>query len=106
MDNIVGGMMNLILGMAASSLAGYLTAKLKENRALKSGMQAMLRDRMIQSYTHFSEDKGWMPIYAKESFEACYASYHNLGANGVMDGIHEKVRALPESPPKEEARYG
>lgn len=103
MDGIVGNIVTLIMSMAASALAGYLGAKLKENRALKSGMQAMLRDRMIQSYTHFSEDKGWMPIYAKEAFEACYASYHNLGANGVMDGIHEKVRALPECPPREAA---
>lgn len=103
MENIFGNFVTLIMSMAASALAGYLGAKLKENRALKSGMQAMLRDRMIQSYTHFSEDKGWMPIYAKEAFEACYASYHNLGANGVMDGIHEKVRALPECPPREAA---
>lgn len=28
-----------------------------------------------------------------------YTKYHSLGKNGVMDGIHEKVMALPEEKP-------
>lgn len=80
-----------------SAVVGYAVAIYRENKALKTGMQAMLRDRMIQAYNHYHEDKGYMPIYAKESFAACYDSYHTLGENGVMDGIYQKVMHLPTS---------
>lgn len=67
----------------------------KENEAVKAGVQALLRDRMIQAYNHYYVDKGYMPIYAKESFENIYNAYHDLGKNGVMDDIDEKVMSLP-----------
>lgn len=86
-----------ILGILLSAITGYAVAIYRENKALKSGMQAMLRDRMIQAYNHYHEDKGYMPIYAKESFAACYDSYHALGENGVMDAIYQKVIHLPTS---------
>lgn len=62
--------------------------------ALKLGLQAMLRSQMINDYNYWS-DKGYAPIYARESFENCWQQYHSLGANGVMDDIHEKFMALP-----------
>ena len=71
-----------------------LRAKKRENDALKEGMQALLRDRIIQAYNHYS-DKGWIPIYAMESIEACYASYEELGENGVIDNLMRQLRELP-----------
>ncbi len=62
--------------------------------ALKLGLQAMLRSQMINDYNYWSE-KGYAPIYARENFENCWQQYHSLGANGVMDDIHEKFMALP-----------
>mgnify|MGYP003590457928 CR=1 FL=1 len=85
------------LGILLSAVTGYAAAIYRENKALKAGMQAILRDRMIQAYNHYHEDKGYMPIYAKESFTACYDSYHNLGENGVMDSIYQKIMQLPTS---------
>lgn len=66
----------------------------KQYTALKLGLQAMLRSQMINDYNYWS-DKGYAPIYARESFENCWQQYHSLGANGVMDDIHEKFMALP-----------
>lgn len=86
-----------IMGICLSAVTGYAVAIYRENKALKIGMQAILRERMIQAYNHYHEDKGYMPIYAKESFAACYSSYHELGENGVMDGIYQKVMHLPTS---------
>ena len=68
--------------------------------SLKLGVQALLRSEMIDNYNKWSE-RGYMPIYAKENFESCYTQYHNLGANGVMDSIYEKVMSLPERNPNE-----
>lgn len=86
-----------ILGILLSAVTGYTMAVYKENKALKTGMQAILRDRMIQAYNHYHGTRGYMPLYAKESFAACYKSYHELGENGVMDGIYNKVMNLPTS---------
>lgn len=58
------------------------------------GLQALLRDQLIHNYNHYV-DKGYAPIYAKENFENMWLQYHNLGANGVMDDIHERFKTLP-----------
>ena len=66
-----------------------------ESTALKRGMTALLRDRMLQSY-RYCERKGFSDIADKENFESLYAQYHALGGNGVMTKIYEKMLALPD----------
>lgn len=76
----------------------YLTSLIKKNKddtvALKLGIQALLRSQMIADYNKYSE-KGYAPIYARENFENCWKQYHSLGANGVIDDLHEKFLDLP-----------
>jgi hypothetical protein len=76
----------------------YVHKQIKENRAeskaFRSGMQALLRAQMITDYNKWME-KGYAPIYARENFENCWKQYHSLGANGVMDDIHQKFMTLP-----------
>lgn len=69
-------------------------------KGVKLGVQALLRAQMISDYNKWSE-RGYAPIYARQNFENCWAQYHSLGANGVMDDIHKKFLALPTSPPEE-----
>ena len=66
----------------------------KKTVATMLGIQALLRAQMIADYNHYHE-KGYAPIYAQENFENCWKQYHSLGANGVMDNIHEKFMSLP-----------
>ena len=70
---------------------GYLFGQL---RALKRGVQAMLRAQMIAEYNRWSE-KGAAPIYAKDNFENLWRQYEKLGKNGVMQDIRAKFLALP-----------
>ena len=70
-------------------------------KGVKLGVQALLRAQMIHDYNKWSE-RGHAPIYARENFENCWEQYHSLGANGVMDDIHNKFLALPIEPPKKE----
>lgn len=70
----------------------------QETETIKAGLQALLRGQMINDFNHWL-DKGYAPIYAKENFENMWTQYHNLGANGVMDGIHERFLELPEKRP-------
>lgn len=76
----------------------YVNSVIKKTRddtnALKLGIQALLRSQMIAEYNKYNE-KGYAPVYAKENFENCWKQYHSLGANGVMDDLHEKFLELP-----------
>lgn len=89
-----------LLGVPAliAGVFRYLHVQIKENReenkALKLGIQALLRGQMIAEYNKWSE-RGYAPIYARENFENCWQQYHSLGANGVMDDIHAKFLQLP-----------
>ena len=94
LDKFLGQIFNALAGAIITLLWTMLRAKKRENDALKEGMQALLRDRIIQAYNHYS-DKGWIPIYAMESIEACYKSYEELGENGVIDNLMRQLRELP-----------
>ena len=87
-----------------SPIIRYLHTLIKrnadDNKALKLGVQALLRSQMISDFNKYSE-KGYAPIYARESFENCWTQYHSLGVNGVMDNLHEKFLELPTEPPDE-----
>lgn len=98
MDEIVGKLLGQIINAAGGAIIAYLLAvvklKKKENEALKVGVQALLRDRIIEIYYHYTE-KGWMPLDVRNSLEACYKSYEALGENGVIDDLVEQLRELP-----------
>ncbi len=76
----------------------YLHTLIKKNnedtKALKSGIQALLRSQMITNYNEYSE-KGYASVYARDNFDNCWKQYHSLGANGVMDDLREKFLDLP-----------
>lgn len=99
-ESTVQTVINIIVGAVISYLFALYCAKKKENNALKAGLQALLRDRIIQAYNHYVQDKGWIPIYAKESIDACYRSYEALGDNGVIDNLMEQINELQNYPPK------
>lgn len=99
-ESTVQTVINIIAGAIISYLFALYRAKKKENNALKAGLQALLRDRIIQAYNHYVQDKGWIPIYAKESIDACYRSYEALGDNGVIDNLMEQINELQNYPPK------
>lgn len=103
-----------LIGQAITGVLGALTAylgtmyriKKKENDALKAGVQALLRDRIIQAYNHYVCEKGWVPIYAKESIDACYKSYEALGNNGVINNLMQQLNELQNYPPKDKRMRG
>lgn len=99
-ESTVQTVINIIAGAIISYLFALYRAKKKENNALKAGLQALLRDRIIQAYNHYVQDKGWIPIYAKESIDACYKSYEALGDNGVIDNLMQQINELQNYPPK------
>lgn len=94
--------LSLLLGSGVLVTAlKYLYNRIRDNdrktESVQLGVQALLRNQMIIEYNKYLE-KGYVPIYAKENFENMWTQYHNLGANGVMDEIHETVKHAPTQP--------
>jgi len=81
-------------------LFNRLSSKVKErnkNEALlKKALQALLRDRLRQSYIHFVHKKK-MDLADKENFSNMYNVYHSLGENGLMDDMYAQIMSLPIS---------
>lgn len=86
-----------VTGMVACGyriLAKRQKDEAKKNKALADGVQALLRDRIIGAYNHYN-DKGYCPIYAKESVRRLYAAYHALDGNDVATELQEKLLKMP-----------
>jgi hypothetical protein len=81
-----------------SAVIGFMVARLKttgkEIKAVKTGLQAVLRDRLEQAY-NCAVAVGYATYRDRENWENMYQQYHNLGSNGVMDDVRTKYFALP-----------
>lgn len=84
------GLTTTVIGVVIKRMA----KKLNEQEAVKMGVQALLRDSIIKEYTHYM-DKGYCPIYARENLSHLYEEYHNLGGNGVITSLMEKIAEMP-----------
>ena len=85
-----------VLGIP-SLLAGLVTfikLQVHQNRAMKLAVQAILRDRLLQSF-QFCKRQGFATSDDRQNFENMYVQYHLLGGNGVMDDVRQKFFALP-----------
>lgn len=91
-----------VLGIPSLSamLIGVIVGQFKAVRALKRGVQALLRAQMINDYNKWSE-RGYAPLYARQNFENLWVQYEALGENGVMEDLHMKFLKLPVDKPKE-----
>lgn len=74
-----------------------LSSRVKKQDAVGFGVQALLRDRIIQAYNHYTE-KGCCPIYGLENVEEMYRQYHALGGNGTITELVDRVKELPAQP--------
>ena len=76
-----------------------VSAQLKDekakNEAISQGVQALLRESIVTAYNKYS-DKGFCPIYAKESIKKAYKAYSALGGNDVASELYRKILAMPE----------
>ena len=92
------------LTWAFSILAGYLIVKVKnikdkqtaaekQQAALESGVQALLRGELIRSYEKYHE-QGYITVHGLEAANKAYSAYHELGGNGTITSLMEDMRRL------------
>lgn len=89
------------LTAAWRAVSAKLEIEHKKNEAIAEGVQSLLLESIVNNYNRYL-DKGFCPIYAKESLKKVYGAYHDLGGNDVATSLYKKVLDMPEEPTKEE----
>ena len=79
------------------SLAGFVVLQVKQNRAIKLAVQAMLRDRLLQGYKHYIS-QGFADLDDRSNMENVYTQYKALKGNGDMRDLRRTFRHLPMIP--------
>lgn len=84
-----------ILGWGYRTVSAQLKAEKAKNDAIAEGMQSLLRESIVDNYNKYT-DKGYCPIYAKESIKKVYGAYHRLGGNDVATELYHKLLRMEE----------
>lgn len=92
-----------ILGWGYRTISAKLQIEHEKNEAICIGVQALLRESIVNGYNKYS-DKGYCPIYAKESMKKAYKAYAALGGNDVATSLYNKILVMNEEPPKAEEK--
>ena len=85
---------------ALGACVGFIGSMFLRLKAIKLGLQCLLRAEIIRSHDKYT-DRKYCPIYAKESIKRAYEAYHNLGGNDVATKLYNTLLDMPEEPPKE-----
>jgi hypothetical protein len=85
-------------GLVALALTGGFQYLYKRIKAQNEGMRALLRAELIRSGEKYVK-RGYCEIYAMDAYDKTYKAYHDLGGNGTMTELHERVMELPTHAP-------
>ena len=64
------------------------------SEALRAGLLALCRDRILQGYRYYKHNGGISP-QDHETMSKLYYAYHALGGNGTITNIWIKIQELP-----------
>lgn len=92
-DLIIEGLSTLV-SLAIGGLAGYCIAYVTGLKAVRKGMQLILRASLNDMYCRFQS----APPTAEEKliWQEMYSVYEHLAENGVMKAKHEAVLHMEE----------
>lgn len=84
-------------GFGYRNVLKRLQEEKKRNEAIADGVQSLLRESIVGNYNKY-KDRGYCPIYAKESIKKVYDAYHNLGGNDVATNLYQKILDMRDEP--------
>ena len=95
MKELMIEILSTLVSRAVGGLIGYVIAYVTGLRAMRKGMQLILRASLNDMYVRFKQN----PPTAddKQIFEEMYKCYEQLGENGVMAVKHDAVLAMAEA---------
>lgn len=94
MEDMISAVVTSIISLIIGWLSGYAYAYFSGLKAVRKGMQLLLRitlDALYQQFTMKSPT-----VDEKRTFEEIYTIYEKLSDNGVMDAKHEEVLHMKE----------
>lgn len=94
MNDIIIEGLSTVISLAVGGLIGYVVAYVTGLKAIRKGMQLILRASLNDMYNRFQ-------IIAptaeeKQVFEEMYSVYEKLAENGVMNAKHDEVLHMAE----------
>lgn len=92
---------SVILGALWRQSVKRYRAEQKKNDAIAAGVQSLLRENIVYNYNKY-QDRGYCPIYAKESIKHVYDAYHDLGGNDVATKLYKTMLDMQEEPAERE----
>lgn len=84
----------IILAILYRNLFKKLQKSHAENQALRDGVQALLRQQIIDFCLRYEDQKA-APVWAKQAEEKAYKAYEALGGNDVAHAMHDRFMQLP-----------
>lgn len=94
MNDIVIEGLSTAVSLAVGGLGGYVVAYVTGLRAVRKGMQLILRASLNDMYVRFQRTPP--TVDEKQVFEEMYEVYERLADNGIMNAKHEEVLKMPE----------
>ena len=95
----VQGVIVAILSIVVNKIAKKVEKNTEQNRtetgAIKEGVKALLRDRLLQGYKHYINDVGYADESDRGNMENIYKQYKGLHGNGDMKDLRKTFRRLP-----------
>ena len=94
MQEVMAEIFSTLVSLAVGGLAGYVIAYVTGLRAVRKGMQLILRASLNDMYVRFQRT----PPTAEEKqvFEEMYEVYEKLADNGIMEAKHQTVLHMAE----------
>lgn len=94
MNDIVIEGLSTVISLAIGGLIGYVVAYVTGLRAIRKGMQLILRASLNDMYARFQVIAP--TAEEKQVFEEMYSVYEKLAENGVMTAKHDEVLHMAE----------
>ena len=95
----VQGVIVAILSIVVNKIAKKVEKNNEQNRtetsAIKEGVKALLRDRLLQGYKHYINDVGFADESDRANMENIYKQFKYLKGNGDMKDLRKTFRRLP-----------
>lgn len=94
MSDFIIKLLTTAASIVVGGLIGYVVAYVTGLRAIRKGMQLILRASLNDMYVRFQRTPP--TVDEKRVFEEMYEVYERLAENGIMTAKHEEVLKMPE----------
>ena len=84
-----------LLGSVLTYFSTRWSKTLAKIDKLEHGVQALLRDRMLQMYSYYREKGKPVPMRERESFNDMFEAYTDNKGNSFMPNVRDEFMELP-----------